>query len=55
MRGGHHAVDMLQQGAYVAVHNAKVEVVRGSMRLVLDKGGKVETAEGQSFRPAVRP
>ncbi len=48
------AVELAQPGAYLSLTNAKVEINRGSIRLVVDKWGKVEHAEGQSFKPRVR-
>lgn len=47
------AVDVAQKGAYVTLRNAKVDMYRGSMRLAVDQFGKVEAAEGQSFKPKV--
>ena len=48
-------MELAQPGAYLSLQGANVDVYRGSMRLVVDKAGKVEVAEGQSFKPAVRP
>eukprot|EP00955_Chlamydomonas_euryale_P092344 364699-Chlamydomonas_euryale.AAC.12 len=47
------AVDVAQPGAYIRLEGAKIDVFRGSMRLVVGKDGKVEVVEGEDFRPAV--
>uniref|UniRef100_A0A7R9VFT2 Single-stranded DNA binding protein Ssb-like OB fold domain-containing protein n=1 Tax=Chlamydomonas euryale TaxID=1486919 RepID=A0A7R9VFT2_9CHLO len=46
-------VDVAQPGAYIRLEGAKIDVFRGSMRLVVGKDGKVEVVEGEDFRPAV--
>ncbi len=49
-----HAADLVQPGAYLSLHDASTEVVRGSMRLVVGKQGKVEAASGgENFKAAV--
>lgn len=44
-------VDVAQPGAYLLLHNATVDMYRGSMKLVVDKWGKLEATEGQKFSP----
>ena len=48
------AVDVMKAGSYVTLRNAKVDMFRGSMRLVVDQWGVVEPASGASFTPKVR-
>lgn len=38
-------VDLAKPGQYVTLHNAKVDMFRGSMRLVVNQRGKLEAAE----------
>lgn len=44
-------VDVATVGAYMVLRNAKIDMFRGSMRLVVDQWGKVEPAEEESFEP----
>lgn len=44
-------VDLAQEGAYLTLRNAKIDMYRGSMRLAVDQWGKVEALEGSSFQP----
>jgi len=44
-------VDAMKAGSYVTLRNAKVDMFRGSMRLVVDQWGVVEPASGASFTP----
>lgn len=48
------AVDLAQEGSYITLRNAKIDMYRGSMRLAVDQWGKVEALEGSSFQPKVR-
>lgn len=48
------AVDLAQEGNYITLRNAKIDMYRGSMRLAVDQWGKVEALEGSSFQPKVR-
>mmetsp|Transcript_35617 Transcript_35617/g.79175 ORF Transcript_35617/g.79175 Transcript_35617/m.79175 type:complete len:136 (-) Transcript_35617:574-981(-) len=41
--------EQAQPGSYLTLRNAKIEMFRGSMRLTVDKWGKVEVAEGEKF------
>ena len=43
----------MKAGKYLALRNAKVDMYRGTMRLVVDALGKVEEAEAK-FEPKVR-
>lgn len=45
-------VEHMRKGAYVALRGAKVEMVRGNMRLLVPPAGKVEPAAGASFDAA---
>lgn len=47
------AVDLAQEGNYITLRNAKIDMYRGSMRLAVDQWGKVEALEGSSFKPKV--
>lgn len=46
-------VELAQPGAYLSIQDATTEVVRGSMRLITGKQGKVEVASGKDFKAAV--
>ena len=45
----HHAVDMIKLGATVILHKAKIDMFKGSMRLAIDKWGRVEVTEDANF------
>ncbi|OIW10565.1 hypothetical protein TanjilG_15937 [Lupinus angustifolius] len=42
-------VDLVKDGATVTLRNAKIDMFKGSMRLAVDKWGRVEVAEPASF------
>ncbi|PKU65711.1 uncharacterized protein At4g28440 [Dendrobium catenatum] len=42
-------VDMMKPGATVIVRNAKIDMFKGSMRLAVDKWGRVEVTDPASF------
>ncbi|CAM0882667.1 unnamed protein product [Alopecurus aequalis] len=42
-------VDMLKPGNTVIIRNAKIDMFKGSMRLAVDKWGRVEVTEPASF------
>ena len=42
-------VDMMKEGATVILRNAKIDMFKGSMRLAVDKWGRVELTEPASF------
>lgn len=42
-------VDMLEPGKYVILRNGRIDMFKGSMRLAVDKWGKIDPAEGSSF------
>ncbi|KAF9663151.1 hypothetical protein OIU77_002110 [Salix suchowensis] len=42
-------VDIMQTGATVILRNAKIDMFKGSMRLAVDKWGRVEVAEPANF------
>lgn len=42
-------VDMMSTGATVILRNAKIDMFKGSMRLAVDKWGRVEVTEPASF------
>ncbi|XP_078431505.1 uncharacterized protein At4g28440-like [Wolffia australiana] len=42
-------VDMLKEGATVILRNAKIDMFKGSMRLAVDKWGRVEVTAPASF------
>ena len=46
------SVDLAQPGAFLSISDASTEVVRGSMRLVVGKQGKVEATGTKDFKPA---
>ena len=45
----HHAVDMIKPGATVILHKAKIDMFKGSMRLAVDKWGRVEVTKDANF------
>ncbi|MBA0596436.1 hypothetical protein Gorai_013256 [Gossypium raimondii] len=44
------AVDFMKEGATLTLRNAKIDMFKGSMRLAVDKWGRVEVAEPDSFK-----
>ncbi|KAH7623822.1 hypothetical protein Ndes2526B_g01070 [Nannochloris sp. 'desiccata'] len=48
-------VELMKSGSYLTLTNAKVEMFRGNMRLVVPQGnsGKIEEAEMASFEPKI--
>lgn len=42
-------VDLMKAGATVILRNAKIDMFKGSMRLAVDKWGRVEVAEPADF------
>ncbi|XP_057448474.1 uncharacterized protein At4g28440-like [Lotus japonicus] len=42
-------VDLMKEGSTVVMRNAKIDMYKGSMRLAVDKWGRVEVAEPASF------
>ncbi|KAL5223027.1 hypothetical protein ABZP36_027740 [Zizania latifolia] len=42
-------VDLLMPGNTVIIRNAKIDMFKGSMRLAVDKWGRIEVAEPASF------
>lgn len=45
----YYAVDLLKPGATVIMRNAKIDMFKGSMRLAVDKWGRIEATEPASF------
>jgi replication factor A1 len=43
------AVNILQPGTTAIIRNAKIDMFKGSMRLVVDKWGRVEATEPANF------
>lgn len=43
------AVDLMQLGTTVILRNAKIDMFKGSMRLAVDKWGRVEVTEPATF------
>lgn len=44
-----YAVDLMQTDATVILRNAKIDMFKGSMRLAVDKWGRVELTEPVNF------
>lgn len=45
----------MKLGSYLTLSNAKIEMVRGNMRLAIPQNsGKIEEAQGAAFEPKVR-
>ncbi|XP_074276094.1 uncharacterized protein At4g28440-like [Silene latifolia] len=42
-------IDLMQPGATLILRNAKIDMFKGSMRLAVDKWGRVELTEPASF------
>ncbi|KAL9285114.1 hypothetical protein ACSQ67_024506 [Phaseolus vulgaris] len=42
-------VDLMKEGSTVILRNAKIDMFKGSMRLAVDKWGRVEVTEAASF------
>ncbi|XP_010551570.1 PREDICTED: uncharacterized protein At4g28440-like [Tarenaya hassleriana] len=42
-------VDLMKEGSTVILRNAKIEMFKGSMRVAVDKWGRVEVTEPASF------
>ncbi|CAM6108951.1 unnamed protein product [Calypogeia fissa] len=42
-------VDLMKEGVTVILRNAKIDMFKGSMRLAVDKWGRVEVTEPASF------
>ncbi|XP_071706598.1 uncharacterized protein At4g28440-like [Rutidosis leptorrhynchoides] len=42
-------VDTMKEGSTVTLRNAKIDMYKGSMRLAVDKWGRVEVAESADF------
>ncbi|KAJ6890106.1 hypothetical protein NC651_023792 [Populus alba x Populus x berolinensis] len=42
-------VDLMQEGTTVILRNAKIDMFKGSMRLAVDKWGRVEVTEPADF------
>jgi len=40
-----YPVDMMKEGSVVTLRNAKIDMYKGSMRLAVDRWGRVEVAE----------
>jgi hypothetical protein len=48
-------VDLANPGSYIAVHNAKVDMQKGNMRLLVAQGtGTLQAVHGVKFEPKVR-
>lgn len=43
------AVDIMKPGNTVTLRNAKIDMFKGSMRLAVDKWGRIEVAEPANF------
>lgn len=43
-------VDLMKAGSTVILRNAKIDMFRGSMRLAVDKWGRVEVTEDADFK-----
>jgi len=43
------AVDLMKAGSTVILRNAKIDMFKGSMRLAVDKWGRVEVTEPADF------
>ncbi|XP_004514683.1 uncharacterized protein At4g28440-like [Cicer arietinum] len=42
-------VDLMKEGSTIILRNAKIDMFKGSMRLAVDKWGRVEVAEPATF------
>ncbi|KAL6186985.1 hypothetical protein ACLB2K_043101 [Fragaria x ananassa] len=48
-RGYIAPAELMKEGSTVTLRNAKIDMFKGSMRLAVDKSGRVEVAEHASF------
>lgn len=46
---GFCAVDLMKPGTTVIIRNSKIDMFKGSMRLAVDKWGRVEITEPANF------
>ncbi|GAA0149920.1 hypothetical protein LIER_08974 [Lithospermum erythrorhizon] len=42
-------IDLMKQGSAVILRNAKINMFKGSMRLAVDKWGRIEVSEPATF------
>ncbi|CAL5398767.1 unnamed protein product [Camellia sinensis] len=42
-------VDLMKEGATINLHNAKIDMFKGSMKLIVDRSGRVEVTEPANF------
>lgn len=42
-------VDLMEEGSTLTLRNAKIEMYKGSMRLAVDRWGRIEVDEPASF------
>jgi replication factor A1 len=42
-------VDLVKEGSTIILRNAKIDMFKGSMRLAVDKWGRVEVTEPAAF------
>lgn len=42
-------MDLVKEGSTLTLRNAKIDMFKGSMRLAVDRWGRVEVAEPASF------
>lgn len=42
-------MDLVKEGSTIILRNARVEILRGSMRLAVDRWGSIEATEPASF------
>ena len=46
----HGAVDLMKTDSTVILRNAKIDMFKGSMRLAVDKWGRVEVTDSANFK-----
>jgi replication factor A1 len=47
------AVDLVEKEQFLTLRNAKIDMYKGSMRLVVNQWGKIEKAEARDINPKV--
>ncbi|THG00151.1 hypothetical protein TEA_019394 [Camellia sinensis var. sinensis] len=46
---GYTPLDLMKEGATINLHNAKIDMFKGSMKLIVDRSGRVEVTEPANF------
>lgn len=44
-------VELVKEGTTITLRDAKIDLFRGSMRLIVDRNGRIEVTEGANIKP----